>query len=119
MMKTFLSRRALAAGLIGAPAGALALNPVEAILPAAKPVREDLTRYYAFLWHEFRALEKELGIEPFCSRTAHCNGDVEALTARLVGSPSERALNVLTAAHADRRSIFSEAPPLFRGGSKR
>mgnify|MGYP004516768751 CR=1 FL=1 len=107
-----LSRRAVLAGA-GATVSSVALGA--AIIPAvadapALPAAEyeDLTRYYAFLWSEFQSLGDELGVGQFCSTTAHRNGDVAALKARLAQPPSTRAMLVLSAMGITRAAVASE-----------
>lgn len=105
----YFSRRALLIGA-GATVSAAALTtavvPLQAAAPAT-PEYEDLTRYYAFLWCEFSALSKELGVDQHDSLTAHRNGDVEAVDGALTSLPSTRALAVMSGLGVDRGTVPS------------
>lgn len=95
------SRRVLLAGaaLLAAPL------PVAASPNPAAP--EDLTRYYAFLWREYRALSQEMGVDMGDATTANRHGDNETLAAHLTAAPSTRALPALKALGLDRDTLPS------------
>lgn len=108
MADAAFTRRAMlraipAATIAGAiPAGAMAAGAT------TKPEPEDLTRYYAFLWCEFKALSDEMGVDICDSFTAHKNGDVCAVKEHLTSPPSSRASAALAAIGIDRESVKSE-----------
>lgn len=96
-------RTTAAAGAVGATISAPAV--VDAAVSASTP--EDLTRYYAFLWTEFKSLSDEMGVDICDSFTAHRNGDVAAVKAQLTDRPSTRAKAVLKIVGADRDCLAS------------
>ena len=120
MPSSALTRRALIAGAgTTIASAALAVPYVNAAhfsstgTPSQIAVEyEDLTRYYAFLWSEFQALGDELGVGQHCSRTAHRNGDIDALEAALVAPPSTRAMSVLSSLGVTRDELPSQTHPI-------
>ena len=78
-------------------AGAVIAAPVLVFASERKAVsREDLERYYAFLWAEFSAVANELGIERFDAQTMQRGGGQKAYDkAYGLIAPSNRAKAVL------------------------
>lgn len=87
----FLSRAPAAAAAVALPV--TAATTVAAV--DVPPSREELVRYYTFLWREHCRLAEELGLAPFDGLHAWENGGY-AFTDRFAGTaPSGRAKAVL------------------------
>lgn len=91
---------------VGPPFKGMPLYSIDPIVwGCPEATREDLVRYYGFLWCEFRALADELGTEQHDASVMHEAGGRSTINA-LFGHrrPSERALAVLRLA-GGRRAV--------------
>lgn len=88
------TRRAFLGGLaatIPLPAAAALPQP-----PETTPTTHDLDRYYSFLWLEFIALSKEMGVEVHSNAVLHRSGGHDAYQQSFNDQPpSTRAKAVL------------------------
>lgn len=94
-----LTRRSVLAvlGALAVPPAAIAATD---IVPApTAPTREELERYYSYLWLELIALSKEMDVEMHSNTVLYRSGGRDAYYQTCdVQAPSERAKAVLAAA---------------------
>lgn len=82
----------------GMAAASLPVASVVAEAANEAPSREELEHYYAFLWCEFSALSKEMGVDMHDAYTMHKSGGWEAYQAVFGGTaPSTRAKETVRA----------------------
>ncbi len=96
---TAISRRVLLGGIAGAVGGVIGTAiPLSEAAPveSVPPTREEMERYYAFLWAEHCAVAEELGVDVMDSFVAHRSGGRDAYNQTCRHRPpSERAKAVL------------------------
>ncbi|MFK8251952.1 hypothetical protein [Ancylobacter terrae] len=96
-----ITRRTLIAGAASvAPLAALPAIPLAAASPErAPPTLDELRRYYAFLWSEFRSVADELGVDMHDADVFQLGGGKDAVQQMTGDSlPSTRARVVMRAA---------------------